>query len=365
MKHVFLILISMLFSSCLESEMKPVSYSPKPYSFTIPIGFDDVMVPTANPMTEEGVALGRMLFYEKRMSREDSISCATCHIQSMAFTDGRSFTPRMEGFKSTFNTPTLTNVAYSNMFRWEGLDHSLERQAVGPIVNVLEMDQRLAVLVDKLQQIEPYPNMFKEAFDTSTISITMISMALAQFQRTLISGNSRFDQYQRGNTSFSEKELLGLTLFSTAPVPEKGIRGAGCISCHGGFDLGGETKNFDNFKNNGLSSFPSGGLMEFTERVSDIGKFKVPTLRNIEVTAPYMHFGQLYSLEEVLQHYSSTIKYSSTLADELKVSNGKIGNSQFGLNLTMEEQQAIIAFLKTLTDEEFLNNSEFGNPIDD
>lgn len=320
-----------------------------------------------NPTTIEGVELGRFLFYDKLVSRDNSMSCASCHIQALAFTDGKTRAIGIYGNELLFNSMTLTNVLFSNKLFWDGRGKSLEKQALAPVVNHLEMDQRLSITVRKLENTDLYPRLFQEAFGSTQITPKKIAYSLAQFERTLISFNSKYDQYLNDKAEFSELEKQGMDLFFTTPKPAAGIRGAGCVNCHVSGTFAGSSKNFDGFKNNGLNrvhySQQQQGLQRLSHNSNDYGKFKVPTLRNVGVTSPYMHDGRFNSLDEVLGHYSDGINFSKSLDTLLMNMTNDTTSMDNGLILTSYEKKSIIAFLNTLTDEEFLNNSRFSSPF--
>lgn len=319
-----------------------------------------------NPVTQEGVELGRYLFYEKRLSKDNTMSCASCHIQELAFSDGKTKANGVNGNELLFNSMSLTNVAISGKLFWDGRGKSLELQALAPVVGHLEMDQRLSATVQKLENTTIYPRLFRKAFGNEKITPKRIAYAIAQFEKTLISFNSKYDQYLNNKTELTPLEHNGMNLFFTIPDPKKGIRGAGCVSCHLPVTFAGSTKNYEGFKNNGLNSIHYKKNRQGRQRLShnneDYGKFKVPTLRNIEVTGPYMHDGRFRTLEDVLNHYSDEIKSSSTLDSLIRVISNNITGSRPGLFLTVMEKKALIAFLKTLTDQDFLTNPVYSDP---
>ncbi len=304
------------------------------------------------PLSEEGVELGRKLFYDTRLSGSNTISCASCHQQQLAFTDGVALNKGAAGTPLLRHSPGLANLAWMNGTFWDGGAKNLESQAFGPITAPDEMNQNLQELVSELTAVPDYVASFRLIFQDE-IKPAYIARALAQFQRTLISANSRYDKYvrQEPGGKMSELELKGLTL-----VQQK------CGSCHAG-DL--FTDN--GYHNNGLDSDFSNhsyegifqGRYRITHHPADVGKFKTPTLRNVLVTAPYMHDGRFATLEEVLRHYSQGIRASPTVA--AAVMQGAEGVA--GIPLSVEEKQAIIAFLETLTDYEFIQNEKFSSPF--
>lgn len=342
---------------------------PEPaFKLSLPFHFgDNHNFPQNKQITAEGVALGRMLFYEKKLSRDNSISCGSCHQQDKAFTDGLAFSIGIDGQKTTISAMSLVNMPWSSHFFWDGRSESLEEQALEPIENPVEMDQSLEETVAKLQNTDDYPNSFFRAFGTTTITAENIAKALAQFQRTLISANSKYDQHLLGNDVLSEKEKLGFELFFTHPEPSIALRGGNCGDCHVNVLTSGVNDGFDGFKNNGLSD-DNGleeGLALTTGLPSDRGKFKIPSLRNIALTAPYMHDGRFSTLEEVLDHYNEHVKRSETLDPLIiEASNEKtVPGQDIKLHLTNDEKEAIISFLHTLTDNDFINNEAFSDPF--
>ena len=350
-----------------ETETEPeTAPDPTPYQIQLPPRFKTMPVPADNPMTVEGVELGRMLFYEKRLSADNTISCGSCHQQKHAFTDGRAFSIGVNGAAGTRSSMSLANVGYFEALMWDGRDTTLEKQAKGPIENPVEMHQSLARTVTKLQNTETYPPLFLKAFGSKTITEEKVLKALAQFQRTLISGNSRFDQFEKQNktNALTQSELNGKRLFFQHPNadPFNGpvIRGGNCGDCHAGDLLAPKRM----LANNGLDvQFNDNGFGDVTGSPFDRGKFKVPTLRNIALTAPYMHDGRFNTLEEVLNHYNDHVKKNSpNLASDMTASNNYGPNQQLGL--TEQEKKDIIAFLHSLTDEEFIRDPRFSDPFE-
>ena len=334
--------------------------------FSAPFVFGRFKVPPDNPLTEEGVALGRRLFYDVRLSGNDKISCATCHIQRLGFSDGKTTAEGISGSPLTFNSMNLANLMWgSQHFFWDGRVDSLEQQALLPIQNAEEMDQNLDDLVLDLKGDTEYRRLFKAAY--GSINTTNIAKALASFERTLVSANSKYDQYLRGEVDLSEQEELGRKLFVAHPDVKTSLRGGNCIDCHSQFLTSGFTSRYDGFSNNGLDGENelSPGLQAVTKDPAHRGFFKVPSLRNIAVTAPYMHDGRFSSLEEVLDHYNEGIRLSGTLSPLIMEANNiEQGVAvQVSLNLTAKEKTAIITFMHTLTDRQFLSNANFSDPF--
>lgn len=337
-------------------------YVPTPYVLTLPANLpQNVAVPADNPLTEEGVALGRKLFYEVRLSGNGTQSCGSCHQQRKAFTDGRALALGAEGQSHRRNTMSLANVLWEKTLAWDGAATSLEQQARTPLENPVEMHLLLADGAKRLQQTDLYPPLFQQAFGSSTITEINVLKALAQFERTLISANSPYDKYIRKEGSLTPTERAGARLFNDHPGEVSGIfiRGGACHHCH--ISENGLFSSPD-FFNNGLDlTFTDPGRGGVTGQALDRGRFKAPTLRNIAQTAPYMHDGRFQRLEEVLDHYNEHVQTTSPGTDP----NVLLSNTPNGtrLDLTAQEKVQIIAFLRTLTDSTFLTDKRFSNPF--
>ncbi|MDB5236054.1 MAG: hypothetical protein JWR44_3047 [Hymenobacter sp.] len=332
---------------------------PAEYKLELPTNFPPAVAqPADNPLTVPGVALGRQLFYETALSLNSTVSCASCHRQELAFTDGRALALGVNGGTSTRSSMSLANLLWEPKLTWDGGSASLETQARVPIEKVVEMHQPLATGVARLQQMAAYPPMFEKAFGSSTITEGNTLKALAQFERTLVSSNSRYDQFQRGNkTALTTYEKQGLILFTTHPNGT--LRGGNCGDCHSG-----DLQTNHTFSNNGLDLAPADrGLGLITGLPTDNGKFRVPSLRNIALTAPYMHDGRLRTLEEVVDHYNEHVVLNSPNIDPLLLNTTNDPRQQsFTLDLTTTEKAQIVAFLKTLTDSTFIKDPRFSRP---
>jgi cytochrome c peroxidase len=329
-----------------------------PYKLDYPANFGDrISIPANNPLTKEGVALGRLLFYEKRLSGDNSMSCGSCHQQQRAFADGQAFSRGIHGHEGRRSAMALVNLAWVRTFFWDGRAASLEEQARVPIEDSLEMHQPLAQGVAKLQRSSSYPPLFKLVFGSEQISGENVLKALAQFERTLISSNSRYDQYLRGEYQPTAEEKAGLNLFMTHPIPEENLRGANCGDCHAG------PKTFMEFyHNNGLDAKPKDlGREGFSQRYQDRGRFRVPSLRNIALTAPYMHDGRFQTLEQVLNQYNEHVQPHATLSPLVMEATNQRGGKT--LLLTEAEKKAVVAFLHMLTDSTFISNPQFADPF--
>lgn len=339
----------LLVSSCKKEETNLVVEDDK-YHLSVPQNMPAWVDDVDNPSTKSGVALGRLLFYDKRLSGNNQLSCASCHQQQLAFSDGVALNNSGVSKQQLHrHTPTVFNLLWSNTgLFWDGGSTNLESQAFGPLTSLDEMAQNLYELEAELKAVPKYRELFDQAFGNGITSAN-VAKALAQFQRTLISAGSRYDKFKRNEgTTLTELELQGLKL-----VEEK------CKSCHQG-----ELFTDNKFHNNGIDgSFTNDleGLYQGRFRVTfnpkDMGAFKTPTLRNVMLTAPYMHDGRFATIDDVLAHYSSGIK-SSTTVDQLLFQN----NGQLGIPLSSNQKEAIKAFLNALTDHELITNKTINNP---
>ena len=364
---ILLMLIAVASCDFIKKESEEPTPQPTALSLETPFYFGDFVIPADNSMTEEAVELGRMLFYDVRLSADNSVSCATCHQQQKGFVDGLARSSGINGRQTNIKSMSLVNVLWESRMFWNGRVASLEEQALHPIQDPNEMGMDLKELVGKLQSIEVYRDNFKKAFGTETVTADRIGKALAQFQRTLISGNSKYDKYLRDEVQLTAQEEEGMILFFTHPEPAISLRGGNCGDCHLSLTTAGANDGFSGFHNNGLDTDENlkPGLQTFTGNQADRGKFKTPNLRNIMVRAPYMHDGRFASIEAVLDHYNENVQLSTTL-DVLILEGSNqpiVAGATIKLHLTNSEKAAIIAFLHTLTDEEFLTNSNFSNPF--
>lgn len=293
-----------------------------------------------NPLSAEKVLLGRVLFYDPILSRNNTIACANCHSQYNAFTHAdHALSHGIEDKIGTRNSPTLMNLAWQKKFMWDGAVHHLDVQSLTPIHNPLEMDERIEHVVQKLQKSAIYPALYKQAYGDTLITGERTLKAMAQFMLTLISANSKYDKVMNGAATFTPQEKNGYELFKK-----------NCASCHQEPLF---TRN--DFANNGLkidSSLHDIGRMGITQNPKDSLFFKIPSLRNIEFSYPYMHDGRFKTLTQVMNHYTKGIVAHSTLSPELEKP----------ILLTSHEKVDLIAFLLTLTDKEFLFNPLFSYP---
>lgn len=364
-KAIVLLLVSVAGLSCRGEE--PAFRATPLEAFSAPFYFGQFRVPEDNPLTQEGVELGRALFYDTKLAADGTVSCAFCHQQAKAFTDGKALSVGVSGVPLARSAMSLANLMWGpRNFFWDGRAESLAHQALQPIQDPDEMGETLEGVLEKLGSSPDYPERFEAAFGTREITPERLAKALASFVRTLVSSNSKYDEYLRGEVELSEQEMFGRRLFSTHPDAKIGLRGANCGDCHSQFLTGGFDTALDGFTNNGLDTEEEleEGLAGVTGLAHDRGKFKVPTLRNIALTAPYMHDGRFDTLDEVLDHYNGQIKESSTLDPLMReASNGlREPTDPPALLLTNEEKEAVIAFLHTLTDYEFISNAKFSDP---
>ena len=329
-------------SFCLIAVLVAFRFKPEPL-ITIPHNWPKPSYNfKKNPLNKNTIALGRQLFYDPILSRNDQISCASCHLNATSFTHiDHALSHGIEDRIGTRNSPVLINLAWSTSFMWDGSVNHLDVQALAPIENPLEMDLKIADAVNKLKSSKKYRALFYDAFGDSSATGEHTLKALSQFMLTLVSSNSKYDKVMRKEKglSFSENEQKGYELFKI-----------NCASCHTEplFTSG-------KFENNGLepdSLLKDMGRMGITKKPADSLKFKVPTLRNCELSYPYMHDGRYKSLQMVLFHYSSGIHHSKTLANQLTEN----------IPLTEQDKRDLIAFLKTLTDRDFLKNPKFAYP---
>lgn len=330
---------------CACNDRPPEPAWSRPESVPANLG-SSIPTPARNPLTAAGVELGRRLFFDPRLSGDNTISCATCHDPTRAFTDGRRFSVGASSTELRRNTPSLTNLAWTGSqastagLFWDGGAKNLESQVFAPLTGADEMAQDPGELMAELAADPDYPALFAAAFKDG-LTLSNLARALAQYQRTLIAASSRYDRWARGEPDgqLSDRELRGLSLFRRD-----------CAGCH--------VPDFftdHGYHNNGLDMvFPDDheriawGRARITHDLRDLGSYKTPSLRNVAVTAPYMHDGRLATLEQVLEHYRSGVESSPSLDRRLIGPDGALG-----IPLDDGEAAAIIAFLRTLTDQRY------------
>lgn len=335
-----------------ESTPYSINYPARISKYTPPM-----IIPADNPMSVEGVELGRKLFYEKRLSADNTQACASCHHPEAAFSDTSAVSIGIDGLAGRRNSMPLINLGWMNTLFWDGRSSTMEIQAFAPVTDPVEMHNTWANAVSKLQADPEYPALFEVVFGSSIIDSNMVTKAISQFERTLISGNSPMDKYMNGNFEIGSSgwneadELAAYKGFALFMDENKGD----CFHCHGDQFNPLWTDNL--FHNNGLDyMITDRGLGAFTGKESDNGKFKTPTLRNLVFTAPYMHDGRFKTLDEVINHYSEGLNYSPTI-DPLMKSVG-----EGGVQLSAEEKYYLKMFLISLSDSSFVTNPAFQNP---
>lgn len=322
----------------------------EPYNYAnieLPIQLAFVIdnIPADNPITDEGATLGRVLFFDKRLSANDTIACATCHLQEDAFSDPRQFSVGFEGGVTRRNSMGLSNVRFfaTNLFFWDTRTHSLEELALQPIQDELEMGSTFPELLNELAATSFYPDLFADAFGDPAITEDRIAKSIAQFLRSIVSYRSKYDQGFPDFNNFTALEEQGRVLFEATP----GVR---CNICH----VPAAHVLLD-ARNNGLDLvYEDNGLGEITGDPLDDGKFKPPTLRNVGLTAPYMHDGRFKRLEDVIEHYSSGVQNHP---------NRDVFVPAGGFNFTQQQKDALVAFLHTLSDAEMVNDVRWSDPF--
>ncbi len=336
-----------------------VERSITPYTPDVPSHFPAMPIPADNPFSVEGVALGRQLFYDERLSRDNTVSCASCHDQGAAFSDNNQFSQGIDGQFGDRNSMALINLAWQEDFFWDGRDQTLEVQIIEPVITAHEMDQTWQQTINKLSADVNYSNQFFTVFGVQEFDSSHVAKAMAQFLRTLISGSSKYDvmyKYQNSLPLTPQEQALfnDITVEEWAGMDVFFSLSAGdCLHCHDG-----ALAQVNMFANNGLdANFDDDpGRMAVTGNPNDAGKFKVPTLRNIELTAPYMHDGRFQTLDDVINHYSVGLVESSTIDPLMEFAH------QGGVQLDGQERNLLKTFLKTFTDESFINNPDFQDP---
>ncbi|MFZ1572446.1 MAG: cytochrome c peroxidase [Candidatus Kapaibacterium sp.] len=331
MKYFLLLLISFYFMACKNNEVNPPTEEIE--VVPTPIGFPKMPVPLDNKLTEDRILLGKKLFFDKQLSSNQEISCSSCHLQNNAFSDSSQFSLGINKLVGERNTPPLFNLAWNTSFFWDGGVPTLEQQVIGPITNPIEMNMTLGEVIQRITKDTNYLNMFKKAYDTLP-SAGYLTKSIASFMRSMVSSESKYDKYINGDTNlFNDQEKKGLHLFFGESVQ--------CHHCHIGYNF---TTN--KFANNGSKEiYKDLGRKKITKLDIDLGKFKIPSLRNIAVTSPYMHDGSYKTLEEVIENYN-------------KGGSGHPNQDPtiYKLNLSNEDKNNLIAFLKTLTDQNFISN---------
>lgn len=363
MKIFYFIFLIILFSACKSDDgngSEPYTpYQTTAYSLTIPQVFADKLpapvIPNNNPLTVEGITLGKRLFYDPILSGDGTQACASCHKLDKGFSDDTAFSLGIDGLEGNRNSMPLFNMAWNieDKYFWDGRAFGIEEQAEKPVEDPIEMHNTWQNVVTDLKSSNEYQVLFNKAFPEQTETNTEITKilatkAIAQFERTIISANSKFDKYLRGEVNLTADELEGYAIFND----ERGD----CFHCHGTND-NNPLWTDNNFHNNGLdATFTDIGLEMVTGEANDKGKFKTPSLRNLIFTAPYMHDGRFNTLDEVIDHYSEGLVISPTIDTQMNFANDG------GVQMTTIEKMQLKAFLLTLTDNEFITNSDYQEP---
>lgn len=327
----------------------------KPYFLNTPPLFPEMPAAEDNPLTVAGVDLGRHLFYDPILSRDSTLACASCHHQQYAFSDAPNrFSKGFKGELLSRNTMPLFNLAWYPSLFWDGRGGSIEQQVFHPVRTHNEMNLEWTVAVERIRKSNFYKKKFSNAFSKKRIDSVLIAKAIAQFERTILSYNSKYDSVLRHETNFTKAELKGYELMNDMSM-------ADCLHCHTtdsdpvGTKLGFSNNGLDDIHD--LNDYPDKGLGAITGNPEDIGKFRIPSLRNIALTAPYMHDGRFRTLKEVLDFYSEGVHTSINVDSKMGFAH------QGGVQLTEDEKYFIITFLSTLTDSVLINNPNFSNPF--
>ncbi|MCB0791333.1 MAG: c-type cytochrome [Flavobacteriales bacterium] len=343
-----------------EPEVEENGFHTTPYDLQIPANLPPMTVPLDNPVTQQGVELGRYLFYDERLSGDNTQACASCHAPAFAFTDhGNQFSEGIDHIKGERNAMALFNLGWGQFFFWDGRAATLEDQILQPVTNPIEMHETWPNAMAKIEADPGYGDLFYAAFGDSHVDSLKVAKAIAQFLRTMISANSPFDKWKRGEGTIPVDAQVGYDLFQLEggqpPFIPNGQGGADCFHCH---TPAGDLFTDEQFHNNALDSvFTDLGRGGVTGDPFDMGKFKTPSLRNIMLTAPYMHDGRFASIDEVLDHYNEGGVPSATVDPFMKFTD-----PDHTLELTPQKRQQIIAFLNSLTDMEFVTDPRFQDP---
>ncbi len=354
MKTILLLLTFSCIGGVLFTNSNFKTKKTTPYLFSDTPTFPPIPDKQNAEVTIEGAELGRFLFYDTILSSDSSFSCASCHKQSAAFSDSPlELSSGVDGVPTVRNTPPIFNVAWYNSMFWDGRSPNVEDQALNPVRTIQEMNLPWTEAEKRIQDSPFYREKFKQAFGTDKIDSNLIVNAIGQFERTLISNRSKFDRVLAGKDQLTKDEQAGLDLMNSPEV--------GCVVCHplSGANSLGTSPGFsdiglDNVKE--PKNYIDKGLGEFTSAPKDHGKFKVPSLRNVALTAPYMHDGRFATLEEVISFFSDGVNNSVNVDPKLTIAH------KGGAHLTPEEQKQIITFLHTLTDTAFVTDPRFSDP---
>ncbi len=372
LKNTFLFLLITLLFACKKDDkpvvttnpptpefpdLSDIVYDPILVDLTIPDPLPPMDIPTDNPLTKDGVELGRFLFYDPILSGNETMACANCHLPKGGFTDNLAVSKGVDGTAGIRSSMSLMNAGYvtQGLF-WDGRIQTLEEQALLPVEDPIELHNEWEEVEEKLRRHNDYPTRFRKAFginNAGEITKELAVKAIAQFERSLVSANSKYDQVIRKEAFFEEDELNGFELFFDVP---NDLPDAECGHCHNA-----PLFTVNQYFNNGLDSvgnledFVDKGLGAVTNNLFDNGKFRAPSLRNIALTAPYMHDGRFQTLEEVIDHYNEGAHFADNIDPLIRPR---------GLGLSEQHKKDLVAFLHTLTDTSFVNNPAFQNPFE-
>ncbi len=367
--YKFLLLLALcpfLFTNCGDDDEMPgtgddslthIPYDPTPFGLQIPPGFPPMFIPPDNPMTEEGIQLGRHLFFDPILSADSTMGCFSCHLPEGSFTDNKAVSLGIKGLPGKRSSMGLLNVGFFEIGKfWDGRAATLEDQALGPVEDALELADTWENVEMKLRRHSTYPKMFREAFGIDSkqeITRQLAVKAIAQFERTMIAGDTKYHKVQRGEAFFTDDELAGHQHY----FEENGVTSAQCFHCHGAPLMANDKEYFNNALDevDFLNDFPDPGRGMVTQDSFDNGRFRAPSLINIVLTAPYMHDGRFNTLEEVMDHYVSGGHPSPNRASEMD----ELRDSM----LTQIEKQQVLAFLEALTDTTYLSNPLYKSPF--
>lgn len=352
MKNVLLVLVVV---AAIVASFRGIEV-PTPYTFPEMFFFPEMPQNSENPVTVEGVDLGRHLFYDPILSSDSSIACATCHRQENAFSDGGTqFSVGFGGATTQRNTPPLFNLAWYNGLFWDGRAANIEAQVFEPVRNHDEMNLDWGKAEQRVQNSPFYRQKFRAAFGDEAIDSVQIAKAIAQFERTLLSHNSTYDNAIQEKVKLSHDEYRGFVIMNDQSMGD-------CLHCHN--TDGNPLATSLRYSNNGLDSvyaankYRDAGRGVVTGNLEDYGKFKIPSLRNIAVTAPYMHDGRFKTLEEVVEFYASGLHDGANVDPKMQHAH------RGGVPLTADEKRQIVAFMRALTDSTFITNPAFSNPFE-
>ncbi|MBK7505404.1 MAG: cytochrome-c peroxidase [Bacteroidetes bacterium] len=368
-KGISFFLLIILFSilivfSCKKESDDNFVFNPTPHVFPKPTDWRAIPLDANNPVSEEGIALGRKLFFDPILSSDFTISCASCHKPELSFSDDTRTSKGVNGQLGKRNSMPLINLAWNKKLFWDVRSNTLPEQALIPVPQHDEMNLDWAIATDRLQKDANYPMMFRKAFNEKTITKELVAKAIAQFEMTLISYNSTYDKYVRGEVNPDPAFFRGLEIFRT----EKGD----CFHCHALAAVETFADPVRVFTNNGMdlasnaNDFLDLGVGKINGLDADKGKFKIPTLRNLAFTAPYMHDGRFATLEDVIESYNLGPKNSPTVDNIMIVkANYRLENyGHYGLALSAQEKADLKYFLLSMSDTSFVNNPDFKKPIE-